>query len=67
MVRVRSFALAVFMLAGIFQISGQKIYSSDVVCNDFDGSVALIYASGLSDKKKGVYENALKSIFNALL
>ena len=54
------------MLFNLSGLSAQEMYSSDVSCTEYDGNVAKMYASGLSEKKKEVYENALKSIFNAL-
>ncbi|MEJ8762939.1 DUF6175 family protein [Phocaeicola sp. HCN-40430] len=50
----------------MFSLSAQEIYSNDVSCINNDGNVAKINASGLAEKKKEVYDNALKSIFNAL-
>lgn len=58
------FLFALLFIKG--NLWAQNIYSSDVVCNSSDGNVARIYASGLAEKKKEVYDNALKSIFNAL-
>lgn len=54
------------LLFGMFSLSAQEIYSNDVSCINNDGNVAKINASGLAEKKKEVYNNALKSIFNAL-
>lgn len=54
------------LLFGMFSLSAQEIYSNDVSCINNDGNVAKINASGLAEKKKEVYDNALKSIFNAL-
>ncbi len=54
------------LLFGMFSLSAQEIYSNDVSCINNDGNVAKINASGLAKKKKEVYDNALKSIFNAL-
>lgn len=59
-------ALGMAMLFNLSGLSAQEMYSSDVSCTEYDGNVAKMYASGLSEKKKEVYENALKSIFNAL-
>lgn len=41
-------------------------YAKDAVCESNDGNVAVITSSGFSGKKKDVYNEALKSIFNAL-
>ena len=54
------------LLFGMFSLSAQEIYSNDVSCINNDGNVAKLNASGLAEKKKEVYDNALKSIFNAL-
>mgnify|MGYP006890786558 FL=1 len=63
---MRYLAFFCMLLSGMFSLSAQEIYSNDVSCINNDGNVAKINASGLAEKKKEVYDNALKSIFNAL-
>lgn len=63
---MKSIIILCMLLFGTFSLSAQEIYSNDVSCIDYDGNVAKIHASGLAEKKKEVYDNALKSIFNAL-
>lgn len=62
----KCFMILCMLLLYTLSLSAQEMYSNDVSCVDYDGNVAKIHASGLAEKKKGVYENALKSIFNAL-
>ena len=45
----------------------QESYSNDVTCVKADDNIAVITASGTAEKKKDVYNMALKSIFNACL
>ena len=45
----------------------QESYSNDVTCVKADDNIAVITASGTAEKKKDVYNMALKSIFNAIL
>ncbi len=44
----------------------QESYSNDVTCMKADDNIAVITASGTAEKKKDVYNMALKSIFNAI-
>lgn len=44
----------------------QESYSNDVTCVKADDNIAVITASGTAEKKKDVYNMALKSIFNAI-
>ena len=41
----------------------QESYSNDVTCMKADDNIAVITASGTAEKKKDVYNMALKSIF----
>ena len=47
-------------------LAAQELYSNEVTCVKADDNLAIITASGISDKKKEVYNMALKSIFNAI-
>lgn len=47
-------------------LTAQELYSNEVTCVKADDNLAIITASGISDKKKEVYNMALKSIFNAI-
>lgn len=47
-------------------LAAQELYSNEVTCVKADDNLAIITASGISDKKKEVYSMALKSIFNAI-
>lgn len=61
--RIIALGLLLF-LAG--RIMAQEVYSNDVTCVKADEKIAVITASGMTDKKKTAYDIALKSIFNAL-
>ena len=45
----------------------QESYSNDVTCMKADDNIAVITASGTAEKKKDVYNMALKSIFSTAL
>lgn len=47
-------------------LTAQELYSNEVTCVKADDNLAIITASGISDKKKEVYNMALKSIFKAI-
>lgn len=47
-------------------LTAQELYSNEVICVKADDNLAVITAAGISDKKKEVYNMALKSIFNAI-
>lgn len=50
----------------IMHLTAQEAYSNDVTCVKADENLAIVTVSGTADKKKDVYNMALKSIFNAL-
>ncbi|HJA57833.1 MAG TPA: hypothetical protein H9951_21095 [Candidatus Bacteroides intestinigallinarum] len=47
-------------------LTAQELYSNEVTCVKADDNLAIVTASGISAKKKEVYDMALKSIFNAI-
>lgn len=61
----RIFTLSLLILLAI-RVSAQESYSNDVTCLRADSKIAVITASGQTEKKKEAYDMALKSIFNAL-
>lgn len=47
-------------------LTAQELYSNEVTCVKADDNLVIVTASGISAKKKEVYNMALKSIFNAI-
>ena len=47
-------------------LTAQDLYSNEVTCVKADDNLVIVTASGISAKKKEVYNMALKSIFNAI-
>lgn len=60
------YLLTVFLLILLANTVNSQQYAKDVACVSCDDNTAIITSSGFSEKKKEVYNEALKSIFNAL-
>lgn len=60
------FLLLSLLAVWTVNLVAQDTYSNDVTCVRADDNIAVITASGMSDKKKEACNMALKSIFNAL-
>lgn len=58
--------LAVFLFVLFANNVNSQQYAKDAACVSCNDNTAIITSSGFSEKKKEVYDEALKSIFNAL-
>ena len=65
MMKLRILLLSLLVVYTI-HFMAQESYSNDVTCVKADDNIAVITASGTAEKKKDVYNMALKSIFNAI-